>query len=313
MIRVGVAGAETLLAGELLRLLVHHPDVDLKNVYSPGMFGRKISNFHRGLTGDTDLKFSDKLELDDLDLLFIASDEDLFGQNIEIPEGLKVIFIQSDENFTIKSPFDKLEFVPGVSEMYRKRLVRGAVASRILSSPTSVALIALFPLALHLLLNESVRIKVKYPEFLANNISIEAMKKELESILNEVQLSFHYIQEITVERYKTLRAISVEIEFPCSVSEEEIERIYNEIYDDHNFSFVVNTEPSPTEVSGTHKCLIYVSKPDEKTVKVKAIADSVLRGGAGDAIHAMNLLFGLYEKIGLNLPASLAFKNQHDI
>lgn len=313
MIKVGILGAESLMAGELLRLLVHHPEVELINISAPALRGRLISSYHRGLTGDTDLKFTDRLDLDKIDLLFITSEDYSVDQGISLPEDLKVIVIQQDETFTINPPFDKLEFVPGVSEMFRKRLVRNANASRILSSPTTVALIALFPLALHLLLNDTLDIKVKYPEFLANNISKEGMTNELESLLKLAQLSFNKINDIQIERYKTLRAINVDIEFQCNISVEEIERIYNDIYDDHNFTFLVRVEPYPTEVAGTHKCLLYITKPTENTVRVKAIADSVLRGGAGDAIHAMNLLFGLFEKIGLNLPASLAFKNQHDI
>ena len=313
MIKVGILGAESLVAGELLRLLVHHPEVDLRGVVSSSLRGRALSSYHRGLIGDTDIRFTDRLDLNDIDLLFIASDEYTINPDTTLPESLKIIVIQQDEVFAIKPPFDNLEYVPGVSEMYRKALVRGAMASRILSSPTSVALIALFPLALHLVLNDTLDIKVKYPEFLANSISKEAMASELETLLRKVQLSFNKINNIEVERYKTLRAISVDIEFQCNISLEEIERIYNETYDDHNFAFLVGVEPYPTEVAGTHKCLLYVTKPTEGTVRVKSIADSVFRGGAGDAIHAMNLLFGLFEKIGLTLPASLAFKNQHDI
>ena len=307
MIKVGILGAESSVAGELIRILLHHQDVELTTAYAPTLRGRALSSIHRGIIGDTDLRFTDTVDLSDLDVVFLTSPQKYISHT-ELPDDLRVIVIQEDDNFQVEPPFDTLEYVPGVSEMFRKPLVRGAKASRILPAATTLALIALFPLALHLLLNDQLRLKVCLPQFKADGFSGEDMTRELETLLHQVQLSFNRIQGVELEISETLRALSVEIELPCSVSEEEIERIYDSIYDDHNFTFMMRTDPSPAEVAGTHKCLLYISKPEENILRVKAVADSVLRGGAGDAIHAMNLLFGLFEKIGLSLPAGLAFK-----
>lgn len=310
MIKVVILGADSAEAGELLRVLLNHPEIELVGAVAPSLTGKRLSAYHRGLVGETDLRFTDSIDLDNVDLAFITSPNFNIGNTSVVPEKLRVIFIQGNEVFQIPPPFDVLDFVPGVSEMYRKPLVRGARASRILPSATSLLLIALFPLALHLLLNDTLSIRIQVPYHRARSINVDLMRVELEKLIREVQLSMKDLNNIVLETSDTIRALSAVIEFDCSIAKEEIERIYRETYDDHNFTFLVRSDPSPSEVAGTHKCLIYVSKPSEDKLRIKAVADSVLRGGAGDAIHAMNLLFGLFEKTGLSLPAGLAFNEE---
>lgn len=310
MIKVGILGAENVAAGELLRVLLNHPEVELLSAVAPTMRGRTLSSYHRGLIGETDLRFSDSLDLESVDLVFITSPDFHVTFNETLPEELKVILIQGKDSYTLPAPFDGLDFIPGVSEMFRKPLVRGAKASRILPSSSSLILIALYPLAAHLLLNDTITINLQVPAHHAGTISVEGMKGEIETLIRTVQLSMPNLKEIKAEASDTIRALSADISFECKISKEEIERIYEDTYVDHHFAFLVKSDPSPSEVAGTHKCLIYVSKPTADTIRIKAVADSVLRGGAGDAIHAMNLLFGLFEKTGLSLPAGLAFNEE---
>lgn len=306
MIKVGILGAESPLAGELIRLLLHHPEVELDAVVAPTLKGMSVTSHHKGLVGDTDLNFSDLLPSDSLDLVFVASPT--FLDNLPTPrENLKAIYLGFSPESSLPTFEGSIQWFPAVSEMYRKPLVRGAVASRILTPPASVALIALFPLALHLLLNNTLNLQITMPEFSASRPTAQELRHELEEILREVQLSFSRFEELTVKEGSARRAVKVEISFDCMVTKEEIEKIYQEIYDDHNFTYLVSSPPSPAEVEGTQKCLLYIDKPQEGKIAVTAVADAVFRGGAGDAIHAMNLLFGLFEKIGLSLPASRAF------
>lgn len=310
MIKVGIIGGHSQIAGELIRLLVLHPDVELLSVYSPQLKGMAISSHHKGIIGETDLRFSDSIDLKSLDALFVTVPAELKSFEMPIQESLKVIVIQDKDLLSLPGSLDELEFIPGVSEMFRKPLVRGGKAAKVLPSPVSVALIALFPLALHLLLNDSLEIRANLPKNMEKAIGKEAMTMELEILLKKVQLSFNKIKQVEIANSNLQRTISLEIEFDCNISEEEIERIYNQTYDDHNFTFLMRTDPATTEVAGTQKCLLYITKPSEGRVRVKALADSFLRGGAGDAIHAMNLLFGLYEKTGLSFPATMAFRTE---
>lgn len=310
MIRVSIAGGDSSEAGDLLRLLVLHPDVEIVSVSAPAQRGRAITSCHKGMVGDTEGKFSDTVDFENTDLLFITdSDYSVLNRN-SLPENVKVIEIPNSNSSFLPALVPDVEIVPGLSEMYRKPLVRHARVSRILDSATAVSLIILFPLALHLLLNDSVRVNIKLPKHLNFEPDAEFLEKELNTLLNPIQLSFRGIKKVTIERSELLRTIQVEVEINSGVSEEEIERIYNEIYDDHNFTFLMRNLPAPTEVGGTQKCLLYVSKPESDKVKVTAIADSFMRGGAGDAVHVMNLMFGLYEKTGLTLPASMAFRDK---
>lgn len=297
-----------MIAGELLRLLVHHPEVELNTAYSPGLSGVLLSRYHKGIVGNTDLKFTAEIDLNDLDILFITTDSPVLDKNTIIPEGLKIIQIAEDEGFTLKEPFADLDYVTGLSEMFRKPLVRGARNARVLPSPIGVALIILYPLALNLLLNDSVCVKIELPGFKMKSVSADYISHSLSEILRESQFSFNSIKEVEIMQSQTFRTLTVEVEFKCGINVEEIERIYSSVYDDHNFTHIVQWEPAVEEVAATQKCLLYVSKPTPETVKIKALADSVMRGGAGDAIHSMNLLFGLFEKIGLDFPAAFAYK-----
>ena len=313
MIKVGILGAETKEAGDLIRLLLHHPEVDLISVFAPSFRGQSLSSVHRGLVGETEMRFSDQVNLEELDVVFVSRPSSilpLLPPVKELPQDLRVILLDSEKAGDLPEPFNSREYVPAVSEMFRKPLVRGASASRNLPSPVSVALIVLFPLALHLLLNDDLKIRVLLPEYQSDAYQVSDMKGMLEDILHSTQLSFTRIESMEVNSSKAMRALSVEAEFPCAVSESEIERIYEEMYDDHNFTFLVKTDAQPTEVAGTQKCLISISKPTEGSIRIKGVADAVMRGGAGDAIHAMNLLFGLFEKTGLSLPAALAYNHE---
>ena len=268
--------------------------------------GNPVAGFHKGLIGDTELRFTDLADPDSLNLIFVMSDQYLEVLP-ETHENLKIIYIPDSRQED--SPFlPREEWVPGVSEMFRKPLVRGALKAQVLPSMCSVSIIALFPLALHLLLNDSLKLRFGLPHLTAEKNDIPTVKTILEGILKEVQFSFDSFESIEYYHSDSRRALTVEIEMNCGVTAKEIEKIYEEVYNDHNFTYLVTSRPEPEEVEGSQKCLINIQQADGEKLKIMAMADSIFRGGVGDAVHAMNLLFGLFEKIGLSLPSSLAYK-----
>ena len=97
----------------------------------------------------------------------------------------------------------------------------------------------------------------------------------------------------------------MECDIPCRTELAEILRLYDSHFDDHNFTFHVSYPVGMEEVEGTDRCVISLSKPTPDTLHVEAVADARLRGGAGEAVHLMNLLFGLHERVGLTLKASV--------
>ena len=303
MIKTGIIGAEGLDAGELSRILINHPEVDIKVMFSPDNNGRQVSSIHHGFIGEEIVNFSNTINPEELDVVFIM-DDSIYGRTLienrqNYPE-LRIINL-SPGRFARWDSFD-MEY--GLSEYNRKALVRGAKYAIIPSQAASLALIALSPLARYLLLNDDIRIEIAAPQEVANNINKTMVAEEIARQLKNLQSSFNAGIEISVNPNKSRRVMRIKFLIPCQLSFEEITRIYENTYDDHNFIFIHPSEIEGREIEGTHKCIISYQKKNPETLQVEIVGDCRLRGGAGDAVHVMNLFFSLYEKTGLNLKPS---------
>lgn len=304
MVKVGILGAETPIAGEIIRILINHPETEMVALYAPGYTGRSVSRVHHGLIGEIALNFTDKINLEEIDFLIIAEDSEISKTIIDkffTFENLKIVILPE-----ISLNLDKEKgFETGISEINRKALVRGARAAFIFSPELVPALIALIPLASFLLLNSDLDIEVSLPEDLASKVDIAKDILQLENMLKLYQNSFMgKIDLKIISDAKSERACLTKINFKNSLTIEEIEKIYDQIYNDHNFTFITNQEIKTEDVEGTHKNLIYLSKPEPDVLQIDVVSDSRMRGGAGDVVHMLNLFFGLHEKTGLNLKPS---------
>ena len=295
MIKIGIIGANTQIAGELLRILINHPEADIVSLLAPDLPGRSVSSVHHGFIGESPLLFSDKLNLENLDIIFILDNSPLV-QNIlresEKYPDLKIISLteQGISNDEI-----------GISEINRKALVRGAIKSFIPHPVVVTSLIALVPLARFMLLNSEINIEVTLPEDLAKNPDIKHFENLIADILIKNQASFKdKISIKLISDKNNSRGIATKILINSQLPLQEVENVYDQIYDDHNFTFHTNNKISNKEVEGTHKYVMQISKPTEEELMIQAFADARLRGGAGDAVHVMNLFFGLHEKTGLS-------------
>lgn len=301
MINVGIAGGDDPLAGELIRVLVNHPDVVIRGISCPALDGHYITSVHHGLIGESPLRFSSALDISALDILFVTNPAGHYGQDVpspaEAPE-LSVIDLYAD--IAEARGIDPL-VVYGVPEISRKALVRGAKRAVIPPVQEVVTAIALYPLAQKSMLprNLNVEITTEFPD------SVKPVTPFLEKVLqpanNEKPLSLSY----TALKGSVQRAIVMSAEISTPMPIHNIHELYAEIYDDHNMTFIVSDGMDEKEVVGTDKCIISITKSDNGYVKVKAYADAILRGGAGDGVHVMNLLMGLYEKTGLSLKANM--------
>lgn len=291
MIKIGIAGAGSPVAGELIRILTLHPEIEITEACEPALRGRKLASVHRGLIGETELSFTDNIRPDELDVIFICErtpQADIIVQRrAEFPE-LKII----DLTGTCAEP----DFECGLSEINRKPLVRGARCSTLLSPVASAALVALYPLAANLLLGAPIEIKASLPDGMdAGNAAAE-----IERELRKVQNSFNSTVTVTARPGESPRGLRIAADIPTSMTVEDLLRLYEGIYDDHNFTFMVSEQQlQAAEAEGTQRCLISVTRRDAGSVHIEAVADARMRGGAGDAVHVMNLLFGLYERTGL--------------
>lgn len=306
MIKAGIIGGSNRMAGELIRLLINHPDVAIMWVDSARYAGRPVSEVHHGLLGETDLRISplSANSLDDIDVLFIFRHK---GQTIEwleqhpVPDSLRIVDLSVDMRDPANA--EKYGFVYGMPELNRKPLVRGAQRA-ILPHPAALLTeLALLPLAKHQALISPMQVNVSVPLDSEQVESSSGIAAEISGALRVLQPEFDELITIVAGPADDARAMSAIIDFDTTLDIGQILRLYEEFYDDHNFTFIVPDQPDPKEVDGTNKCLIKIDKRDGR-VTIRAIMDAIIKGAAGTAVHDMNLLFGLHERVALALKAS---------
>lgn len=306
MIKAGIIGGSNPMAGELLRLLINHPDVEIMWVNSARYAGRLLSDVHHGLLGETSLRISPTVDLDSIDVLFIFRNK---GQTIEwltdrvIPGNLRIIDLSVD----MQDPDTANEygFAYGLPELNRKVMVRGAMRTIVPLPRAAITALALLPLAKDEIIDNDIDIELTPPRIDESPASTpEELAAEIAFAIRELHPTFNEKITIHDRAPEHDRAIICRVSLPTAHDIGELSRMYEEFYDDHNFTFITNTrEPEVKEVEGTNKCLIYLDK-NEGRLTVTAMMDALLKGAAGTAVHDMNLLFGLHERTGLALKAS---------
>lgn len=320
MIKAGIIGGAGYTAGELIRILINHPDVEIVFVNSSSNAGNKITDVHAGLLGETNLTFTDQLPLNEIDVLFFCTahgDTKKFIENHPLPERLKVIDLSMD--YRIKN--DNHNFIYGLPELNRKHIIKASHIANPGCFATAIQL-ALLPLAKNLLLNSTIHVNAitgstgagqkpsatSHFSWRNDNISIykpftHQHLAEIKQSLNQLQNSFNTDIDFIPVRGNFSRGIFATSYLACNINIEEIKRIYNEYYDDHSFVFITDKNPDLKQVINTNKCLIHLEKHDDKLLIVSMI-DNLLKGASGQAVHNMNLLFGLEETVGLRLKPS---------
>ena len=157
MIKAGIIGGAGYTAGELLRLLLIHPDVEIKWVNSSSNAGNKVANVHQGLIGETDLVFTDQTPWEEIDVLFCCTphgETRKFMESHEVPQELRIIDLSTD--YRIEDGTH--EFVYGLPELNRKRIVRGATRVANPGCFATAIQLALLPLAKNLMLNSDIHV-----------------------------------------------------------------------------------------------------------------------------------------------------------
>lgn len=309
MIRAGIAGGLSMKAGETIKILVNHPDVEIMWVEAPEVEGLYLYQFHKGLRGETYMRFSDHPDVNAVDVIFLCYDDPddtaSFLHKVNVPDGVKMIDLSGlfREPDATDSPW-----VYGLPELNRKPLVRGATRSAVPGPLATAVLLGLLPLAKNLLLNADIHVCATVPD--ADAEPGEALvlidheeSDEINAALRTLQSSYSRPMFFVITAGGWSRGISAVMYFKCNVSEKEIIALYNDYYADHGFTFISDSVPSLSEVVGTGKCIINLRKVDDRLVISVAI-DNALKGSAAQAVHNMNLLFGLQERVGLMLIAA---------
>ena len=320
MIKVGIIGGAGYTAGELLRLLLGHPEVEIKFVHSTSNASNRITDVHAGLLGETDLVFTDQMPFEEIDLLYFCTahgDTRKFLESTQLPDELKVIDLSMD--YRIKS--NEHDFIYGLPELNR----RATCKSRYVANPGCFATcieLGLLPLAKEHLLKGDISVNAitgstgagvkpsTTPHFSWRNNNMSVYKpfthQHLPEILQSVkQLQPDFDGEIDFIPYRGdfPRGIFTTIVLKCDLDIETVYKLYESYYERDSFTHIVNKPLDLKQVVNTNKCLIHIEKHGNKLL-ITSIIDNLLKGASGQAVHNMNLLFGLEETVGLKLKPS---------
>lgn len=298
MIKVGIYGPDAVndpIRKQLLRLLLRHPDVDLRSVASTAGNAMPLAELHPVYAGETELTLERVLDMDNLDVVFVIDEENVTPAIMTKFEGdtdfRLIIMGEGDPTRYI----DNEAIVYGFPEWQRKAMVRGARAARSASPEALLIETALFPLAKNALLPATVDCTM------ATDTRTLPAVHEAEAVLGRIQKGWQgkiNLTNLPAAPYERLDLVA-KLDTPISI--DEIERLYNTAYDDHNFVHIVPGHgPIEEDLRGSNKCLIRLSK-EGQTLTINASMDTLTRGITGNAVHIMNLLFGLYERTGLSI------------
>ena len=334
MIKVGILGAAGYTGGELIRLLVNHPEVEIVFANSESNAGNPISDIHEGLIGDCDLKFTDELPFEKVDVVFFCfghGKSEAFLKEHNIPESVKIIDLAQD--FRIKGNHD---YVYGLPEIHKSEIQKCNHLANPGCFATAIQL-GLLPLAKAGLLTHDINVTAitgstgagqkpgatTHFSWRTDNISIyktftHQHLHEITQSLNELRptstpkvidtLDEGYEAEgITVDfvpfRGNFSRGIFCTEVINTNDTDTDIAGIYKDFYKDAAFTHYVDKNIDLKQVVNTNKCLIHVERFGKKLV-VTSIIDNLLKGAVGQAVQNMNLMFGIDETKGLKLKAN---------
>ena len=318
MIRVGIAGGAGYTAGELLRLLVNHPSVEIKYIQSESHKGEPISSVHTDLLY-SDLTFSD-IDFEDIDVLYICmghGNSAKFLAENPMPESVKIIDLSND--FRLKA--DAGEFVYGAPELNREQIRSARCVANPGCFATSINL-ALLPLAAAGLLPEDVNVtgitgstgagQKPTPDthFSNRNANLSNYKVFTHQHLGEigetvVAAGGSEQTDIAFVPVRGCHARGIMSDVVVRVDEdlEQLYDIYKNYYAEHPFVCVSDKPVYMKQVVNTNYCFISLQKSGRKLL-ITSVVDNLLKGASGQAVQNMNLMFGLPEDEGLRLKAS---------
>ena len=320
MIKVGIIGGAGYTAGEMLRILLNHPEVDVHFVNSLSNAGNKLYSVHEGLFGETEMDFTDQLPLEQVDAIFICSghgDSKKFLEANNVPERVKIIDLSQD--FRDESN----GFVYGLPEVNRERIKKANKLANPGCFATAIQL-GILPLAAKGLIRNEIHTNgitgstgagvkpssTSHFSWRNNNLSI--YKAFTHQHLIEINQTIKHLQPNFTQEINFLplrgdfaRGIFVSSYTECDLSAEELTALYKEFYKDAAFTFVMDANLDLKQVVNTNKAIVHVEKHGNKVLAISAI-DNLLKGASGQAVQNFNLMFGLDETCGLKLK-SVAF------
>lgn len=329
MIKVGIVGGAGYTGGELIRLLLNHPDASIQFVQSTSNAGNPLYKVHADLLGETDLLFTDELS-SEIDVLFLCmghGDSAAFLKENHIASTIKIIDLSQDFRLIDSAVLNDRSFVYGLPELNKDAIIKAQNIANPGCFATAIQL-GLLPLAKAGVLADIYTTGITgstgagqglsntaHFSWRANNI--EAYKTLAHQHVYEITQSINQLQiddALSVNgegrglhfvpwRGDFTRGIYISSMVEIGLPFEEVKHLYQSFYADAAFTTVSDKMINLKQVVNTNKCLIHLEKQGNKLVVHSAI-DNLLKGASGQAVQNMNLLFGLNERAGLKLKAS---------
>ena len=322
-IKAGIAGGAGYTGGEMLRILLDHPAVDIAFVHSRSNAGEPLSKVHNDLFGETDLRFSSEIP-DDIDVLFLCvghGEAKAFLLQHKINDKVKIIDLSQDFRLSKDATIGERTFVYGLPELNRAQV---RVADNIANPGCFATAIQLgvLPLAKAALLNEVHTTGItgstgagqklqstSHFSWRANNI--QAYKSLAHQHINEIMQTISFLQpkhsslNFVPWRGDFARGIYVTSYTSCDLDIEAAYALYELYYADSPFTNVCHEMIDMKQVVNTNKCVMHIEKEGSNLIIHSAI-DNLIKGASGQAVQNMKLMFGLPEDSGLRLK-SIAF------
>ena len=319
MVRIGILGAAGYTGGELIRVLLGHPEAKIVFANSESNAGNPVSEVHEGLLGETDLCFTSEMPFDEVDVVFFCfghGKSEAFLKEHEVPARVKIIDLAQD--FRIAGGHD---YVYGLPETHREQ----TRTAQHLANPGCFATciqLALLPALKAGIISGDIHVNGitgstgagqkpgATTHFSWRNDNISVYKTFTHQHLLEINQT---VQELCPgyegrvlfipQRGCFTRGIFVTAYAKCDLSLEAVQQVYEDYYKDAAFTHFVRKSPDMKQVVNTNKAVVYVEKYQDQLLMISCI-DNLLKGAVGQAVQNMNLMFGINEAEGLQLKAS---------
>ena len=320
MIKVGIIGGSGYTAGELIRILMFHPNATLDFVYSTTNAGKPLSIAHHDLMGDIEMNFTDQVN-PNVNVVFLClghGKSKAFLEQNQFSKDTKIIDLGNDFRLTKDAEFDGKQFVYGLPELNKAAIKSANYIANPGCFATAIQL-ALLPLAKNGLLNEDVHINAttgstgagvspsETTHFSWRNNNMSHYKAFEHQHLGEINQSIQQLQAgypnellFVPNRGDFARGIFATLYTTVSDSLEDIVAKYEAYYADQPFVTVTTTNINMKQVVQTNKCIISLMKKGNRLL-ITSVIDNLTKGASGQAIQNMNLVFGLDETTGLHL------------
>ena len=331
MVKVGILGAAGYTGGELIRLLINHPEAEIVFANSESNAGNLVAEVHEGLYGETDLKFTAEMPFDQVDVIFFCfghGKSEAFLKEHNVPENVKIIDLAQDFRLAPETVVATQQptpaahdFVYGLPEINESKI---AVAQHV-ANPGCFATciqLGLLPAAKMGLINSDVSINAitgstgagqkpgatTHFSWRNNNMSIykafnHQHVPEIRQSLKQTQGYLDAAIDFIPYRGDFARGIFATEVVKTDKPIEEIVAGYKEFYKNAKFTHYVDKAIDLKQVVNTNKCLVHVDNYGDKLLITSCI-DNLLKGAVGQAVQNMNIMFGLDQTAGLKLKPS---------